>query len=135
MVDLYNICLFLVSAFHILAGVGNLFKMPPLYDSSNFLVHGKPGTGSTEIEKLLEFIFGLWYTGSISGVLLSNYWGLEALRGALKCPLYYHATLAIAAFLFFDKFKICNPAKTSGTVVGVIHSLLASIFVCIYYLS
>ena len=135
MVDLYDICFYSVSAFHLLFGLGNLLKMPPLYDPANFLVLGKPGTGSTEIERLVEFIFGLWYTGSITGVLLTNHWGAEALRGALICPLYYHATVAVAAFLFFDKFKICNPAKASGAVVGVFHSLMASMFAYIYYMS
>ena len=135
MVDLYNICLYSVSAVHILFGLGNLFKLPPLYDPSNLLVLGKPGTGSTEIEKLLEFIFGLWYTGSISGVLLSNHWGPEALRGALICPLFYHGTAAIAAFLFFDKLKITNPAKASGAVHGAFHSLMAAMFAYIFYLS
>ena len=104
--DLYNVCLCGLSGFHILFGLGNLFKLTPLYDPSNFLVNGKPGTGSTEIEKLLEFVFGLWYTGSNTGVLLSSFRGSETMKGALVCPLDYHFTCSIAAFLFFDKYKM-----------------------------
>ena len=100
MVELSSIFLCCVSGFHIHIGLGNLFKLPPLYDPSNFLVNGKPGTGSTEIEKFLEFVFGLWYTGSIAGVLLMFFCGSSAaLCGALICPLYYHSMLSIAAFL------------------------------------
>ena len=129
MVDLSSIFLFCVSGFHIHIGFGNLFKLPPLYDPSNFLVNGKPGTGSTEIEKLLEFIFGLWYTGSIAGVLLTFFSGSSAaFQGALFCPLYYHFTVSIAAFLYFDKYKISNPGKVSGTLTGVVHAVLAGMF-------
>ena len=135
MVDLYHICLYSVSAFHILFGLGNLLKLPPLYDPSTWLVVGKPGTGATEIEKLLEFIFGLWYTGSITGVLLAKNWAPEALRGALICPLYYHATVAIVAFLFLDKFKICNPVKSSGVVAGVMHTVMAGMLAYIFCLT
>ena len=68
--DLYNVCLCSVLEFQILFGLGNLFKLPPLYDPLNFLVNGKPATGSNEIEKLLEFVLDLWYTGSIADVLI-----------------------------------------------------------------
>ena len=71
MVDFYQICLCCVSGFHIVFDLGNLFKLPPLYDFSNFLVNGKPGTGSTQIENVFEFIFGLWYTGSIAWLFLT----------------------------------------------------------------
>ena len=114
--------------------VRHVFKLPPINDfSSNFLVHGNPGTGTTDIEKLIEHILGLWYSGSITGVLLSITWGPDALWGALICPIYYHAMLAVVALLFFDKYKLCNPAKTSGVHVAVIHSLLASMFAYILY--
>jgi len=99
-------------------------------------VNGKPGTGGTEIEKLLEFVFGLWYTGSITGVLLAYFSGSSlALCGALVCPLYYHTTVSIAALLFFDKYKICNKRKASGTVVGLFHAVMAGMFGYIYYMS
>ena len=134
--DLYQICLCCVSGFHILFGLGNLFKLPPLYDPSNFFVNGKPGTGSTEVEKLVEFLFGLWYTGSIAGVLLAFFAGSSpALRGALICPLYYHVTVSIACILYFDKYKISNPRKLSGTLTGVFHAVLAGMFAYVLYLS
>ena len=135
MVDFYLISLCLVSGFHLLFGLGNIFKFPP-YDPANFLVNGKPGTGATEIEKLLEFVFGLWYTGSITGVLLAFFSGSSpALCGALVCPLYYHTTVSIAALLFFDKYKICNKRKASGTVVGLFHAVMAVMFGYILYMS
>ena len=138
MFDFYQMCLGCVSGFHILFGLGNLFKLPPLYDPSNFLVNGKPGTGSTEIEKLLQFVFGLWYTGSIAGVLLTFFISTgssAAFHGALICPLYYHFTVSIAAFLYFDKYKICNPEKLSGTLTGVVHAVLAGMFAYILHIS
>eukprot|EP00090_Calanus_glacialis_P047428 TRINITY_DN9843_c1_g1_i1.p1 TRINITY_DN9843_c1_g1~~TRINITY_DN9843_c1_g1_i1.p1 ORF type:complete len:148 (-),score=18.83 TRINITY_DN9843_c1_g1_i1:14-427(-) len=136
MVDLYQICLCCVSGFHILFGLGNLFKLPPLYDPSNFFVNGKPGTGSTEVEKLVEFLFGLWYTGSITGVLLMFFWGsLDALCGALICPIYYHCMVSISSFLYFDKYKIPNPAKFTGSSIGIIHAVLASMLSYVFYMS
>ena len=127
--NFYQLCFSCVSVFHILFGLGNLFKLPPLYDPSNFFVNGKPGTGSTEVEKLVEFLFGLWYTGSIAGVLLTFFSGSSAaFQGALFCPLYYHFTVSIAAFLYFDKYKISNPGKVSGTLTGVVHAVLAGMF-------
>eukprot|EP00092_Neocalanus_flemingeri_P059477 GFUD01071098.1.p1 GENE.GFUD01071098.1~~GFUD01071098.1.p1 ORF type:complete len:136 (-),score=27.42 GFUD01071098.1:28-435(-) len=135
MVDLYTVSLGCVSGFHLLFGLGNLFKFPP-YDPANFLVSGKPGTGATEIEKLLEFVFGLWYTGSITGVLLAFFYGSsDCLRGSLVCPLFYHATVSIAALIFFDKYKICNKKKASGTVVGLFHAVMASMFGYVFYMS
>ena len=138
MTDFYQICLCFVSGFNILFGLGNLLKLPPLYDPSNFLVNGKPGSGSTEIEKLLELTFGLWYTGSIDCVLLTFFifaGSSTALHGALICPLYYHYMLSIAAFLFFDKQKICNPAQIIGTSTGVVHAILAGMFAYEFYMS
>jgi hypothetical protein len=138
MVDLSSIFLFCVSSFHIHIGLGNLFKLPPLYDffAPSWLVNGKPGTGSTEIEKLLGFVFGLWYTGSIAGVLLMFFCGSSAaLCGALICPLYYHITVTITAFLYFDKYKIPNPAKFSGLSIALIHAVVSIMFAYVFYMS
>ena len=132
---LYYIGLFIVSSFHILVGLGNLFKLPPLYDSSNILVNEKPGAGSTEVEKLLELITGSWYTASIIAVFLSAFWGPTAIMGALAGPLVYHVTFAIAAFLCFDKYKIPNQAKVTGTSAGVTHAVLAGITAYVLYMS
>ena len=128
--DLSLIFLCCVSGFHIYIGLGSLCNLSP----ASLLVNGKPGTGSTEIEKLLGFVFGLWYTGSIAGVLLMFFWGsYAALRGALICPIYYHCMVAITAVLYFDKYKIPNPAKFSGSSIGVIHAVLASMFAYVFY--
>ena len=130
--DLSLIFLCCVSGFHIYIGLGSLCNL----FAASWLVNGKPGTGSTEIEKLLGFVFGLWYTGSIAGVLLTFFAGSSAaLRGALICPLYYHVTVSIVCFLYFDKYKISNPAKLSGTLTGVFHAVLACMFAYVLYLS
>merc|ERR1712110_778744 len=70
MPSLYSASLFIVSAAHILFSVGNLLKIPP-YNPAAFLVNGKPGSGDTGIEKLLEAVFAGWYLSSIVGVLLA----------------------------------------------------------------
>jgi hypothetical protein len=127
MVDLSSIFLCCVSVFHISV---------PFYDPAAWYVNGKPGTGSTEIEKLLRFVFFLWYTGSIAGVLLMFFLGSsDAFCGALICPLYYHIMVSIGAFLYFDKYKIPNPAKYNGSSVCVIHAVLASMFAYVFYMS
>ena len=83
MVDFYLITLCALALVHVPFGLGNLFKVGYYYPAA-WLVNGKPGTGSAEIEKLLEFVFGLWYTGSITGVLLAYFSGSSAgLQGAL----------------------------------------------------
>ena len=45
-------------------------QIPP-YNPAAFLVAGKPGSGDTGIEKLLEAVFAGWYLSSIVGVLLA----------------------------------------------------------------
>ena len=68
MPSLYTVSLIIVSAAHLLIGLGNIFKIPP-YNPAVFLVADHVGTGDTGIEKLLEAIMAGWYTASIIGVL------------------------------------------------------------------
>ena len=66
----YSVALFIVTTGHLALGLGNVFKVPP-YKPSAFLVAGKPGTGETGIEKLMEAIMGGWYTISILTVIIA----------------------------------------------------------------
>ena len=68
----YNVILVLVSAAHLLLGLGNLFKIPP-YNPAVFMVGGQAGAGDTGMEKLLEAVFAGWYTTSIIGVLAAYF--------------------------------------------------------------
>ena len=70
MASFYSVALFIVTTAHLALGLGNIFKVPP-YKPSSWLVAGKPGTGETGIEKLLEAIMGGWYTVSILTVILA----------------------------------------------------------------
>ena len=81
--DLYIFTLCSLCIIHFPFGLGNLFKAGYYYPAT-WLVDGKPGTGAKEIEKLLEFVFGFWYTGSIIGVLLVYFFSTSAaVQGAL----------------------------------------------------
>merc|ERR1712079_306414 len=89
MASFYSVALILVSSAHILFGLGNLLKVPP-YKPSSFLVEGKPGTGATPIEKLLEAVFAGWYLSSILGVILAYFFSSQSLKFTLICPMLYH---------------------------------------------
>ena len=132
MSSLYNVSLGIVSAAHLLFGLGNLFKVPP-YDPASFMVAGKPGTGDTPMEKLLEAVFGGWYTSSIIGVLLAYFSGSSStLRSTLVCPLIYHIMSSCVAVLFLEKWNVCNKAKTSAAMIGGFHSLMSLLFGYLY---
>ena len=84
---LYKVALSIVSLAHVLFGLGNLLKIPP-YDPASFMVDGRPGTGATPLEKLLEAVFAGWYLSSIMGVLLNYFTGSSrTLKAALFCPI------------------------------------------------
>ena len=131
--DLYFLTLCSLCIVHFPFGLGNLMKAGYYYPAT-WLVDGKPGTGETGIERLLEFVFGLWYTGSITGVLITYFFSTPAaVQGALISPLFYHVTVAMVAFLLFDKNKICNRARTSGTKIGCMHVLFSAMCAYLFY--
>ena len=131
---LFAICLLLLSIIHLVFGFGNLFQCGPLYNVSWCMVNGRPSTGETGVERLLEIVFGLWYTGSIVGALLAYFFGsTAAMQGALVSPIFYHVFICIAAALYFDKYKICNPVERSGRRTAVKHAWLGGMCVFIYW--
>ena len=97
------------------------------------MVHGKPGTGHTPLEKLLALIFSLWYLASIFPVILMYLSGsTKGVQVAILSPLLYHVMISVNAFLFLEKFNVCRPGVTSANGIGVIHAVLTVACVIIY---
>ena len=135
MLSLYSVSLVVVSVAHILFGLGNLLKVPP-YDPASFMVAGRPGKGDTPMEKLLEAVFGGWYTSSIIGVLLAYFFGSTSmLSSTLVCPLIYHLMSSCVALLFLEKWKVCNNAKTTAGKIGGFHVIMSTLFGYLYYVT
>jgi len=103
---LYNLFLILVSAFHILLGLGYHFKVPP-YDPSALILDGNPARGETGLEKLFEAVLVGWYLGSITAILAAVYSGdRPSVRLTLLCPLIYHAYLTYIGIFHADSWGI-----------------------------
>jgi len=133
---LTRISLGILIVFHLVIGIGQLFKVSPPYDPAvNLIGEGTPGKGETPIEILLAGVFGCWYLSSIAGVLLTLKLGsVESQKASLLCPLLYHA----AVVLFFglsstqldcrtvrsSNAQLMNPDLFSNRKVAVIHGFL-----------
>merc|ERR1719219_2663197 len=96
----YSAALIIVSTFHLLIGVGYMFKVPP-YTPATLLVNDKPGTGETALEKLLEVILSSWYIATILASLF-EYFTSGSLKVSLVCPLVYHAILTYYAIFHLE---------------------------------
>ena len=104
-----------------------------MYLVDTWMVDGKPGTGNTPVEKLFSLIFALWHLASILPVMLTYISGsTTGKRVAILAPLFYHVSLSIHSFLFFDSMKVCNPLRTSANFAGVAHAVLSVVCLIIY---
>ena len=104
-----------------------------IYNVDAWMVDGKPGTGSTPVEKMLALIFALWYLASILPVILMYFSGSRiGLQVAILGPLFYHLMISVNGFLFLESFAVCNPAVTTSNRIGVIHAILTMACIAIY---
>ena len=147
MPSLYSVTLVLVSAAHLLLGVGNLLKVPP-YNPAVFLVAGQVGAGDTGIEKLLAAIMAGWYTTSIIGVLAAYFTRFTndsifhpltsccstraAVRCTLLCPLLYHIMSTYMATFHVPSWGVCNDRVQSSNVILIFHSVLTAMFAFLF---
>ena len=122
-----SVCLFIISSFHLGAGIGSLFKIgPDAFTKPWWMVNGKPGTGDTPIEKLFGLVLGLWYTASIMGVLIAYFAAsTPVVQGALLCLFIYHVALSISMLLLFEEYKILDTDKNSVGGAASMHVCLA----------
>merc|ERR1712110_419342 len=128
MPSLYSASLFIVSAAHILFSVGNLMKIPP-YNPAAFLVNGKPGSGDTGIEKLLEAVFAGWYLSSIVGVLLAyNFSNRSSVKFTLICPLMYHVMSTYMGVFHAGDWGVCNIAVQPSRGIAIFHGVMTLLF-------
>jgi len=131
MPSLYTTSLFIVSAAHILFSLGNLLKIPP-YNPAAFIVDGKPGTGNTGIEKLLEAVFAGWYLSSIVGVLLAyNFSNRSSVKFTLICPMIYHIMATYLGVFLVGDWGVCNitlPLNCSPRGMAIFHSFMTLLF-------
>ena len=134
MATFYSIALVLVSTAHILFGLGNLLKVPP-YKPSSFLVEGKPGTGATPIEKLLEAVFAGWYLSSILGVILAYFFSSESLKYTLICPMLYHLMSTYGATFQIEDMGVCNEAVGTYKTIAGFHGVMSVLFVYLFSMS
>merc|ERR1711990_421592 len=121
---LTRISLGILIVFHLVIGIGQLFKVSPPYDPAvNLIGEGTPGKGETPIEILLAGVFGCWYLSSIGGVLLAlNLGSVESQKASLICPLLYHA--AVVLFFGLSSTQLMNPDLFSNRKVAAIHGFL-----------
>merc|ERR1711981_1225702 len=83
-------------------GIGLAGVFGKSYD--NFMINGKPGTGSTPLEVLLSGVMSTWYLGSIVGVIWAHYTSVSIARQAaiVVCAI-YHIKSTIQIYLATDK--------------------------------
>ena len=135
MPSLFSLALLTVSLGHTLFGLANLFKIFP-YSPDWFLVSGQPGTGATPVEKLLEAVFGGWYSASIIGVWCAYAYGsAEAFRSTLVCPVIYHSMWVYICLFKLQQWQFNNPETMPGSLMGLFHSSMAFLFGYLWYLS
>ena len=133
MATFYSVALILVTTGHLLLGLGNLLKVPP-YKPETFIVDGKPGTGESPIEKLLEAVFAGWYISSILGVILAYFLSKQSLKFTLICPMLYHLVSVYGAFQM-EEWGVCNEAVGSYKRVVGFHGLMSVMFVYLFAMS
>merc|ERR1712110_788174 len=126
----YSAALLILSSFHLIVGVGHIFKVPP-YNPATFLVNDKPGTGETPLEKLMEVIVASWYLGSILAVLFA-FFTSSSLKVTLVCPLVYHLMLTYYAIFHIEGWAVCNPAWGTHRTVGQVHGVLSCLCVFLF---
>merc|ERR1712218_578837 len=131
MATFYSVALILVSTGPLLLGLGNLLKVPP-YNAATFMVDGKPGTGETPIEKLLEAVFSGWYISSILGVILAYFYSPKSLKFTLICPMLYHLVSTYGATFLMPEWGVCNEAVGSYKRVVGFHGLMSVMFVYLF---
>ena len=97
------------------------------------MVNGRPGTGETPLEKLLQMVFGCWYLASILPVVLAYVSDNNtAKQFTILCPFIYHVLVSIIFLLFAGSWNVCNTEVVSPNSAGLIHVLLAAMCVVIY---
>merc|ERR1712066_1045263 len=134
MATFYSVALILVTTGHLLLGLGNLLKVPP-YKPETFIVDGKPGTGESPIEKLLESVFAGWYISSILGVILAYFLSKQSLKFTLICPMLYHVMSTYMASFHIQDWGVCNEAVGSYKRVAGFHGVMSVLFVYLFTMS
>ena len=115
--------------------LSSLFKIFP-NSPDWFLVSGQPETGANPVEKLLEAVFGGWYSASIIGVWCAySYGSAEAFRSTLVCPVIYHSMWVYICLFKLQQWQFNNPETMPGSLMGLFHSSMAFLFGYLWYLS
>ena len=71
-------------------------------NAATFLVNGKPSTGESPLEKLLDVVFACWKLGSILAVLLAFFTSPASQKLTLVCPLVYHFILTYTSVFYLE---------------------------------
>ena len=119
------LCLFLV---YVCAHTYAIVMSQNGLDHHTWMVDGKPGTGETPIEKLLDMIYSMWYVASILPVIMAQMSSSStAMQWAIMAPLFYHIFIAINAYKFGDSWKVINPQHSSSKKIASIHTFLTAV--------
>merc|ERR1711981_117951 len=123
--SLYSVCFWLVTLFHVGNSLANFLGFNRIW-----LVNGKPGDGSTPLEKVLNGVFAMWYMATILGVLYAN--SLQdnkvPLQVAMVPLLFYHigSFFSFAITDFGANLNALNPEKASPLQIGLMHGAIGS---------
>merc|ERR1711872_1108952 len=120
---LYSISFWFLTLVHIIMGL----KGPLGKNFSNYIVNGKPGTGSTPIEEIVGSIMTTWYLGSGAGVIWAHYIGNAIARqGAIIICLFVHLKVFSKVFMSTERSRqeIVNPKSMTRNNELMLHGSL-----------
>lgn len=135
---IFHTSFWLITIYHILVFIGNFFLMGPLqFEPTAYLLNGEQiqniGNG---IIRFLTLIWGLWYMGTILGVIYAYFKKSEmAMKAAIVAPTFYNVVTGIGTITFIANIQVFNTKVVPLSTICILHFVAAGLFIILFSLT
>lgn len=135
---IFHTSFWLITIYHLLVFLGNVFLVGPLqFAPAAYLLNGEPLQNiGNDIIRFLIIIWGIWYMGSILGVVYAYFKKSDiAMKAAVLAPTLYNLVTGIGIFTFFINIQVFNTDVVPISAISIMHFFAASLFIVLFILA